>query len=167
MCGCVCVCVCVCVCECVWWTWIIHTEAQIGTPARLPERECCSWVNYSLSHSSDTTLLPPARACPAIPPHSARCCSSSFSLLVLHLHLLFSGALRCDFTSVGLAPTPCGLHCPRSLPGCVLTYARSGRHAERFDFDVGALHLHVLRACAKGWIARMRGPCGPMDATSR
>ena len=92
------------------------------------------------------------------------CCSSSFSLLVLHLHLLFSGALRCDFTSVGLAPTPCGLHCPRSLPGCVLTHARSGRHAERLG--VGALHLHVLRTCARGWIARMRGPCGPVDAKS-
>ena len=160
-------CVWLCVCDCVWWTWIINTEAPIGTPARLPERDCCSWATYSFSHSSDTTLLPPDRASPAIPPHSSRIrCSSSFSLLVLHLYLLFSGALRFDFTSVGLAPTPCGLHCPRPLRGCVLTHAGSGRHAERFDVHVGALRLHVLRACATGWIATVRGPCGPVDAKS-
>ena len=74
-------------------------------------------------------FLPRDRATPAIPPHSSSiCCSSSFSLLLLHLHLLFSGSHRFDSTSLCFAPTPCGLECTFSLherAPCLRNYART------------------------------------------
>ena len=74
-------------------------------------------------------FLPPERATPAIPLHSSSiCCSSSFSLLLLHLRLLFSGSHRFDSTSLCFAPTPCGLECAFSLherAPCLRNYART------------------------------------------